>query len=230
MHHPGGGADDVRDSYHEQLDAIGDGLVEMSRLAGSAVNRATTALLDADLELAQKVIDGDAVINGLYRSIEAQAFDLMARQQPVAGDLRVLVTSLRMVVDLERTGDYAVHLAKIARRRYPASAVPPEVRSIVLEMGQTAQRIAVKAGSVIASRDLDLAAELVRDDDTMDALHNKLFTLMLSSNWQYGTEAAIDVTLAGRYYERLADHAVAVARRVVYLVTGELVDEDALGE
>ncbi len=220
----------MRDSYHEQLDAIGDGLVEMSRLAGSAVNRATTALLDADLELAQKVIDGDAVVNSLYRSIEAQAFDLMARQQPVAGDLRVLVTSLRMVVDLERTGDYAVHLAKIARRRYPASAVPPEVRSIVLEMGQTAQRIAVKAGSVIASRDLDLAAELLRDDDTMDALHNKLFTLMLSSNWQYGTEAAIDVTLAGRYYERLADHAVAVARRVVYLVTGEFVDEDTLGE
>ena len=220
----------MRDSYHEQLDAIGDGLVEMSRLAGSAVSRATTALLDADLELAQKVIDRDAVINSLYRSIEAQAFDLMARQQPVAGDLRVLITSLRMVVDLERTGDYAVHLAKIARRRYPASAVPPEVRSIVLEMGQTAQRIAVKAGSVIASRDLDLAAELMRDDDTMDALHNKLFTTMLSNNWQYGTEAAIDVTLAGRYYERLADHAVAVARRVVYLVTGEFVDEDTLGE
>lgn len=220
----------MRDSYHEQLDAIGDGLVEMSRLAGSAVNRATTALLDADLELAQQVIAGDAAVNNLYRSIEAQAFDLMARQQPVAGDLRVLVTSLRMVVDLERTGDYAVHLAKIARRRYPASAVPPEVRSTVLEMGQTAQRIAVKAGSVIASRDLELAAELLRDDDRMDALHHKLFTVMLGSSWQYGTEAAIDVTLAGRYYERLADHAVAVARRVVYLVTGEFVDEDALGE
>ena len=220
----------VRDSYHEQLDAIGDGLVEMSRLAGSAVSRATTALLDADLELAQKVIAGDEAVNELYRSIEGQAFDLLARQQPVAGDLRVLVTSLRMVVDLERTGDYAVHLAKIARRRYPASAVPPELRSTILEMGQTAQRIAVKAGSVIASRDLDLAAELVRDDDTMDELHRKLFTAMLAASWQYGTEAAIDVTLAGRYYERLADHAVAVARRVVYLVTGEFVDEDTLAE
>jgi len=220
----------VRDSYHEQLDAIGDGLVEMSRLAGSAVSRATTALLDADLELAQKVIAGDEAVNALYRSIEGQAFDLLARQQPVAGDLRVLVTSLRMVVDLERTGDYAVHLAKIARRRYPASAVPPELRSTILEMGQTAQRIAVKAGSVIASRDLDLAAELVRDDDTMDELHRKLFTAMLAASWQYGTEAAIDVTLAGRYYERLADHAVAVARRVVYLVTGEFVDEDTLAE
>jgi len=220
----------VRDSYHEQLDAIGDGLVEMSRLAGSAVSRATTALLDADLELAQKVIAGDEAVNALYRSIEGQAFDLLARQQPVAGDLRVLVTSLRMVVDLERTGDYAVHLAKIARRRYPASAVPPELRSTILEMGQTAQRIAVKAGSVIASRDLDLAAELVRDDDTMDELHRKLFTAMLATSWQYGTEAAIDVTLAGRYYERLADHAVAVARRVVYLVTGEFVDEDTLAE
>ncbi len=220
----------MRDSYHEQLDAIGDGLVEMSRLAGSAVSRATTALLDADLPLAESVIEQDEVINGLYRSIESQAFDLLARQQPVAGDLRVLVTSLRMVVDLERTGDYAVHLAKIARRRHPSSAVPPELRSTVLEMGQTAQRITVKAGSVIASRDLALAAELVRDDDAMDALHRKLFTSMLSSTWQYGTEAAIDVTLAGRYYERLADHAVAVARRVTYLVTGDYVDEDATGE
>jgi phosphate transport system protein len=216
----------VRDSYHEQLDAIGDGLVEMSRLAGSAVSRATTALLDADLELAEQVISGDDVINELYRTIEAQAFDLLARQQPVAGDLRVLVTSLRMVVDLERTGDYAVHLAKIARRRHPASAVPAELRSTVLEMGQTAQRIAVKAGSVIASRDLALAAELVRDDDVMDDLHRKLFTAMLSSSWSHGAEAAIDITLAGRYYERLADHAVAVARRVAYLVTGEHLDED----
>jgi phosphate transport system protein len=218
----------VRDSYHDQLDAIGEGLVEMSRLAGSAVSRATTALLDADLDLAQKVIAGDEVVNELYRSIEAQAFDLLARQQPVAGDLRVLVTSLRMVADLERCGDYAVHLAKIARRRHPASAVPPEVRSTVLEMGQTAQRIAVKAGSVIASRDLALAHELVRDDDVMDELHRKLFTAMLAPSWKYGPEAAIDVTLVGRYYERLADHAVAVARRVAYLVTGEHLDEDAL--
>src|SRR5690349_17968406 len=91
----------VRDSYHEQLDSIGEGLVEMSRLAGSAVSRATTALLDADLALAEQVIAGDEVVNELYRTIEAQAFDLLARQQPVAGDLRVLVTSLRMVVDLE---------------------------------------------------------------------------------------------------------------------------------
>jgi phosphate transport system protein len=218
----------VRDSYHDQLDAIGEGLVEMSRLAGSAVSRATTALLDADLQLAESVIAQDDAVNQLYRSIEAQAFDLLARQQPVAGDLRVLVTSLRMVVDLERTGDYAVHLAKIARRRHPASAVPPELRSTILEMGQIAQGIVVKAGSVIASRDLSLAAELIRDDDAMDRLHGKLFTAMLGSTWKYGTEAAVDVTLAGRYYERLADHAVAIARRVAYLVTGEHVDEDAL--
>lgn len=220
----------MRDTYHEQLDAIGAALVEMSRLSGSAVSRATTALLDADLQLAESVIAQDEAINELYRQVEGHAFDLLARQQPVAGDLRVLVTSLRMVVDLERTGDYAVHLAKIARRRHPASAVPPELRSTVLEMGQTAEAIAVKAGSVIASRDLTLAAELVRDDDRMDALQRRLFTVMLASTWKYGIEAAIDVTLAGRYYERLADHAVAVARRVSYLVTGEYVDEDALAD
>jgi phosphate transport system protein len=218
----------VRDSYHDQLDAIGDDLVEMSRLAGSAVSRATTALLDADLDQAESVIAADAGVDALYRSVERRAFELLARQQPVAGDLRVLVTSLRMVVDLERTGDYAVHLAKIARRRHPASAIPPEMRSTILEMGQTAHRITVKAGSVIASRDLDLAAELVQDDDTMDELHRKLFRTMLSSNGQYETEAAIDVTLAGRYYERLADHAVAVARRVTYLVTGRHLDAGAL--
>jgi phosphate transport system protein len=211
----------MRDNYHDHLDAIGDELVEMTRLIGVAVRQATTALVTANLELAENVIAGDEVVNELYRSVESQAYDLLARQQPVAGDLRVLVTSLRMVVDLERAGDYAVHLAKIARRRYPASAVPEELTDTVVAMGQTAERIAVKAARVIATRDIALARELLADDDAMDMLQRRLFTVMLGGSGQYGTEAAIDVTLAGRYYERLADHTVAVARRVTYLVTGE---------
>jgi phosphate transport system protein len=215
----------MRDTFHDELDQIGTALVEMTNLVGSAMSRATTALLDADLQLAESVIAADAGIDDLYRQTEERAFDLLARQQPVAGDLRVIVTGLRMVGDLERMGDLAEHIAKIARRRYPASAVPPELRSVILEMGQIAQRIVAKAGSVIAGHDAELAAELESDDDAMDALHRRLFRIVLADDWSYGMEAAIDITLLGRFYERFADHAVSVARRVVYLVTGEMPDK-----
>ena len=211
----------MRDAYHDDMDAISGALVEMTNLVGSAMSRATTALLDADLQLAETVITADLAVDALYHQVEEQCFDLMARQQPVASDLRLLITSLRMVADLERMGDLALHVAKIARRRFPASAVPPELRSTMLEMGHTAEEIVAKAGSVIAGRDVELAAQLERDDDVMDDLHKALFTALLADTWEHGIEAAIDITLAGRYYERFADHAVSVARRVVYLVTGE---------
>ncbi len=213
----------MRDAYHDDLDAISDSMVEMTNLVGSAMSRATTALLDADLQMAETVITADEHVDELYRDVEKRAFDLLARQQPVASDLRVIVTSLRMVADLERMGDLALHVAKIARRRYPVSAVPPELRSTILEMGHVAEEIVAKAGSVIARRDVALAAELETDDDAMDDLHKRLFLVLLDDSWAGGVEQAIDITLAGRYYERFADHAVSVARRVVYLVTGERV-------
>jgi len=215
----------MRNTYHDELDAISTSLVEMTNLVGSAMSRATTALLDADLKLAESVIANDEAVDALYRDTEARAFDLLARQQPVASDLRVLVTSLRMVADLERMGDNAVHVAKIARRRYPSSAVPATLRSTVLEMGHAAEEIVAKAGSVIAGRDIQMAAELEKDDDVMDELHRQLFRAILDDRWAEGVEPAIDITLAGRYYERFADHAVSVARRVIYLVTGERPDQ-----
>jgi phosphate transport system protein len=213
----------VRDQYHDDLDAITTSLVEITRLAGSAIGRATQALLDADLGAAESVISGDAAIDELYERIETDALDLLARQQPVASDLRVIITSLRMVADIERMGDLALHIAKVARRRYPTSAIPPELQATVLEMGQVAQRICAKCSSVIAGRDLTMAAELERDDDVMDNLHRKLFNVLLDDHWEGGIESAIDVTLCGRYYERFCDHAVSVARRVIFLVTGEKV-------
>ncbi|MDP9432655.1 MAG: phosphate signaling complex protein PhoU [Actinomycetota bacterium] len=213
----------MRDVYHEQLDAITASLIEMSRLVGSAISRSTTALLDADLSLAQSVVDGDAEVDEIYRHVEESVIDVMARQQPVASDLRTLTTSLRISADLERSGDLALHLAKLARRRYPSSAIPPELRDTIVEMGQVAERIVAKAGSVIASRDVQRAGELESDDDVMDELHRKLFNRMLSDDWSHGVDTAIDIALAGRYYERFADHAVSVARRVVFLVTGERV-------
>ena len=211
----------MRDAYHEELDSLSDALVELCNMVASAMRRATSALLDADLQMAETVITGDEVIDERYHRIEERAFELLARQQPVASDLRLLVTSLRMVADIERAGDLALHVAKVARRRYPASAIPVELRSTILEMGQVAERLMTKAGDVIARRDVALAEEIETDDDRMDDLHRMLFGAILGEPWKGGIEAAIDVTLVGRYYERFGDHAVSVARRVVYLVTGE---------
>jgi phosphate transport system protein len=215
----------MRDAYHEELDGLTDKLVEMTRLVRSAMARASTALLDADLRLAEEVISADEHVNKIETEIEQTVYDLMARQQPVASDLRTLITSLRMSGDLERMGDLAVHLAKTARRRHPEPAIPPELHATVLEMGQIAERMIAKAGSVIASQDVAMGLELDGDDDQMDRLHRRLFDTMLGPKWTHGVEPAVDISLAGRYFERFADHAVHVAGDVVYLVTGQRPDE-----
>jgi phosphate transport system protein len=215
----------MRDAYHEELDSIGDGLVEMARLVGSAIGRATTALLDADLNIAESVIAADERVDDLQRELETRAINLLARQQPVATDLRIVVTSLRMSADLERSGDLARHVAKLARLRFPVSAVPQDLHTTILEMGQLGQRLMAKAAEVIITKDVDDALQLEADDDRMDELHRQLFQHLLDDRWKHGIETAVDVTLVGRYYERFADHAVSVAKRVVYLVTGEHVDE-----
>ncbi|MCZ2859310.1 phosphate signaling complex protein PhoU [Blastococcus sp. VKM Ac-2987] len=211
----------MRDSYREELDDINDCLVAMANSVGSAMGTATTALLDADVALADLVIAGDQEIDATRESIEQRCFTLLARQQPVAGDLRVITTAMRIVSDLERMGDLAEHIAKVARMRFPDHAVPQDVRPAFLEAGQVAELLITKAATVIAKRDLDAARELETDDDDMDQIHRGLFRQLLSDDWPHGIETAIDITLLGRYYERFADHAVSVARRVVYLVTGE---------
>ncbi|WP_353951280.1 phosphate signaling complex protein PhoU [Knoellia sp. S7-12] len=211
----------MRKVFHEELDRVTEGLVEMTRLASSAMSRATTALLDADVQLAESVIGADVEIDALREELDLLSFDLLALQQPVATDLRMVVTSMRMSADIERMGDLARHVAKVARLRYPNSAVPPELRSIILEMGQVAERIVTKAGSVIAARDVEAAKQIERDDDAMDDLHRRLFEALASDSWTHPAETTVDITLVGRYYERFADHAVSVARRVVFLVTGE---------
>jgi phosphate transport system protein len=211
----------VRDAYHDQLDQLTDALVGMSRLAARGVQGATAALVEADLVAAEQVIAGDAALNDMYSWADGLAFRLLAQQQPVASDLRTIVTSLRMASDLERAGDYAVHIAKVCRRRYPAFVLSDAVRDTVREMGDRTASITEKAGEVIRRRDLVLAQQLLDDDDAVDALHRRLLTTLLDERQAFGAEALVDLTLIGRYYERLADHAVAVSQAVGYLVTGE---------
>ncbi|MBF9067214.1 phosphate signaling complex protein PhoU [Streptacidiphilus fuscans] len=210
----------MRVIYREELDAITQGLEQMARLADSAIGRATAALLDVDLDLAEGVISADDRLDRLQRELEDRAIAVLARQQPVATELRTVVTALRISADLERSGDLAVNVAKLARRRYPDQAVPAELHATVLEMGHVAQRLMAKAADVIATRELTVALGLEGDDDAMDDLHRALFRRLLDDRWQHSVESAVDIALAGRFYERFADHAVSVGRRVVYLVTG----------
>ncbi|MGI8869875.1 MAG: phosphate signaling complex protein PhoU [Mycobacteriales bacterium] len=208
----------MRETFHDQLEAIRSDLVDMSERVATAMARATRALLEADVSLADSVISDDEIIDETRNDLEERAFELLARQQPVAVDLRVVVASLRMVTEIERMGDLALHIAKVARLRYPESAVPEDFKSTFAEMGRLAGQVIAKAGQVIRTRDEVLARELEADDDLIDDLHQALFRRLVLSS--HSIETAIDVTLLGRYYERFGDHAVSVARRVVYLVTG----------
>lgn len=216
----------MRNAFRGELAAIGDALVEMTRLVGFAMARATTSLLEGDVDLAESVIEHDRQIDTWRDELDEKIVDLLARQQPVvATDLRVLVTSLRMVDDLERMGDMALHVAELTKLRAPRPAVPVELISTILEMNHVAHLLVTKAGEVIASRNVAAALELERDDDAMDRLHERVFRTLLSPEWPHGVETAVDTTLLSRYYERFADHAVSVARRVVYLATGVWPDD-----
>ena len=211
----------MREVYHGELDEIADKVVEMTRLVATMMDQSTRALLDADLETADRALADDVKIDALRDDLEDRSFSLIAQQQPVATDLRVLVSTLHLVADLERMGYLALHIAKIARLRYPELAVPAEARDVISQMGEVAMSLVHKVASVVSGRDVELARAIEAEDDSMDALRRKLFTIVLSPKWAHGTEAAIDMTLLGRYYERYADHAVAVARRTIFIVTGE---------
>ena len=210
----------MRDAYYDQLDGIVADLVTMTGSVRVAVERATTALLHIDAESAESVISGDKDLDAFRDEIEGRAFELLATQQPVAGDLRMLVATLRMVADLERMGDLAVHVAKIARMRMPDQAVPPTLRPTIANMAETAERMVDETVRILATRDIDAARQLEAEDEEMDRLRRSMFRILLADDWDYGVEPAIDLALLGRYYERIADHAVSMARRVIYLVTG----------
>lgn len=211
----------MRNAFHDELDSIGTTLLQMAGLVKIAMADATTALLASDLTIAEKVIAADSVIDDIQHELDARTINLMARQQPVASDLRTLVTSLRMSADLERMGDLAHHVAKQARMRYPNSAVPVELVPTITSMGMVADKLIEKLTVVMEHRDTVRALEIETDDDEMDKLHRDLIGALLADDWAHGIETAIDLTLLGRYYERFADHAVSISRRVYFLVTGE---------
>lgn len=216
----------MRTAYHEQLEQLSEQLGEMCGLAGAAMERATQALLQADLVLAEQVITDHEQIVSMSARAEEAAFVLLALQAPVAGDLRAVVGSIQIVADVDRMGALALHVAKIARRRHPQHALPEEVNGYFAEMGRLAVELGNSAQEVLVTRDPEKAARIGEEDDAMDDLHRHLFTVLMDREWKHGVAAAVDVTLLGRFYERFADHAVEVARRVIFQVTGKHPDEE----
>ncbi|RLV54887.1 phosphate transport system regulatory protein PhoU [Aeromicrobium phragmitis] len=212
----------MRDQYYEQLDRIVDDLVTLTTTVRGSVADSTTALLHADTTIAEKVIDAGREVDASIDEVEERALVVLATQQPVATDLRQIVAALRMLADLQRMNALAVHVSKVARRRVPESAVPLAVQPTIRSMASVADSMIEKAARIVGNRDLTAAAALEVEDDEMDRLRADLFRVLLGGSWEHGMEAAIDLALLGRYYERLGDHAVNMARRVVFLVTGEL--------
>jgi phosphate transport system protein len=212
----------MRDAYQEQLDVLANALAGMCSTVAEAMEKATRALLECDLQLAEEVISEDARVDEIRDMAEEKAFALLALQAPVATDLRIVVSAIHGAGDIERMGDLALHVAQAARRRHPQPVLPEEVAPYFAEMGRVGVALAKKAGEVIRSRDLTMAAELEGDDDAMDDLHRHMFTVLMDRNWSHGVGPAVDITLLARFYERYADHAVAVARRIVYVVTGRM--------
>lgn len=212
----------MRVIYNEQMAELADLLGGMAGLAGSAMERATNSLLTADLELAEQVISEYDRIAEMIQLAEEKAFALLALQAPVAGDLRQVVSAIQIVADVNRMGVLSLHVAKMTRRRFPSHAVPEAVNSYFAEMGRIAVKMGATAKEVLETRDPDRAAKLTDDDEAMDDLRKHLFTLIMDRDWQFGVPAAVDVALLGRYYERFADHAVEIGRRVIFLVTGVL--------
>ena len=220
----------MREAYHVELGQLAEELAQMCSMSATAMELATRALLEADLGLAEQVIGDDVKIDDARSSCEEHAYALLALQAPVATDLRTVLAAIHAAESLERMGDLALHVAKAARRRHPNPVLPEQVRPYFSEMGRVAVELAKDAEQVILNKDIDQARSLEEADDEMDDLHRHLFSVIMDKEWPHGVASAVDVTLLGRFYERFADHAVSVAKRVVFVVTGRMpgyaTDED----
>ena len=212
----------MQEQYQDQFKHVTEDLTEMSRLVEAAMSKATKSLLDANLALADEVIAGDEAIDELANKVENETMAILARYQTFAGDLRLLGGALKISGTLERMGDLASHVAKQAKLRHPNVSVPREFLETFSKMGDIANEVIRRSTKAIADGDIKQAADIARAESQMDALHRELFTKVLSDDWSHGVEAAIDITLLGRYYERFADHGEALARRVAYILTGEM--------
>ena len=206
--------------FNQELKQLGSDLQSMAPQVATAIERASESLRNGDLIVAEQVIDADERINDLQRDIDDMCVMLLARQQPVADNLRTVISALRMAQTLERQGDLARHLATIARGRYPEPPVPEPVLGLILRMADLAVRAGADVSRLVATQDLELAATIEANDAQMDALHRRSFQMILDPANELSRQQVVDAVLMGRFLERFGDHSTSVARRMTYLVSG----------
>ncbi|AOX46763.1 MULTISPECIES: phosphate signaling complex protein PhoU [unclassified Microbacterium] len=216
----------MREVFHQSLEDVQSRLVEIAELVTVAIDRATRAFGSSDVAMAEEVIEADAIIDEKAFELDELAIEILARQQPVARDLRIVVTALRVSASLERMGDMAEHIAQLARSRFPERAIPRGLKTTFTRMGEFDVEVARKLTELLRTQDLRIADEIRNADDAIDELHISVFEKVLGDTWKGEATATVDATLASRYHERFADHAVSVAKKVVYLATGDWAGAD----
>jgi phosphate transport system protein len=211
----------MREVFHQSLEDVQSRLVEIAELVTVAIDKATRAFSTSDVSLAEEVIQDDAIIDEKAVALDELAIEILARQQPVARDLRIVVSALRMSASLERMGDIAEHIAQLTRMRFPERAIPKGLKSTFTKMGELDVEVARQLTELLRTQDLAVTERIRNADDEIDDLHVSVFEKVLSDSWQGEASATVDATLASRYHERFADHAVSVAKKVAYLSTGD---------
>jgi len=213
----------MREVFQQELAEVQERLVEIAALVETSIDNATRAFNESNVALAEAVIADDDKIDEAAIALDELAINILARQQPVARDLRIVVSALRISASLERMGDMSEHIAQLARYRFPDKVVPKSLRATFAELGQLDVQIARKLTQLLRTEDVRLAEEIRNDDDRIDALHLSVFEKVLGETWKGGAVDTVDATLASRYHERFADHAVSIAKKVQYLATGDWV-------
>ncbi len=211
----------MREVFQQELREVQERLVEIASLVEVSIENATRAFNESNVSLAETVIADDDKIDELTVSLDELAINILARQQPVARDLRIVVSALRISASLERMGDMSEHIAQLARYRFPEKVVPKSLRATFAEMGQLDVEVARKLTELLRTEDVAIAEQIRNDDDKVDELHLSVFDKVLGETWKGGAEDTVDATLASRYHERFADHAVSIAKKVQYLATGD---------
>ncbi|TPW72846.1 phosphate signaling complex protein PhoU [Schumannella sp. 10F1B-5-1] len=211
----------MREVFQQELRDVQDRLVEIAGLVADAIDNATTAFNESNVALAESVIADDDKIDAAANELDELAIEILARQNPVARDLRIVVSALRISASLERMGDIARHIAQLSRYRFPEKVVPKSLRPTFKSMGELDVQIARKLTELLETQDVDIAEHIRNEDDKVDELHLSVFDQVLAETWNGAASDTVDATLASRYHERFADHAVSIAKKVQYLATGD---------
>lgn len=216
----------MREQYHRELDSLDQSVVRLGALVEKATEQATVALIEGDAELARQVMESDNEIDELYLDIEKRVLSILAKQAPVARDLRLIVAILRATHDLERAGDLAYNVAKVASKQVPVAQVKA-IRGLLVELSAKSRSLLSKAIDAWADKDMTLARSLQDFDDDIDALHKRFYREIFALEKDEASfETAMNAALVGRWFERIADHGVNVAEGVQFYITGQ---EELLG-